>query len=49
MRAHIDPLTNEIRQPSPHRLLTGKAILPDPPIIKFSILDCKQNINILKT
>lgn len=42
MRAHIDPLTNEIRQPSPH--LTGKTIMPDKPIITFSILDYLSHV-----
>lgn len=42
MRAHIDPLTNEVRVPSPFRAIIGvKEIVPDPPIIKFNMADCK--------
>lgn len=42
MRAHIDPLTNEVRVPSPFRAIIGvKEIVPDPPIIKFNMADCE--------
>lgn len=38
MRAHIDPLTNDVRVAVPS---TSKRIRADPPIIKFSLRDCK--------
>uniref|UniRef100_A0A182PVH9 RING-type E3 ubiquitin transferase n=1 Tax=Anopheles epiroticus TaxID=199890 RepID=A0A182PVH9_9DIPT len=53
MRAHIDPLTNEVRVPSPFRKAGGsggggsggsvgmKEIIPDPPIIKFNMADSR--------
>jgi Kip1 ubiquitination-promoting complex protein 1 len=40
MRANIDPLTNESRS-SPKRAASGREIIPDPPIIKFNLRDCK--------
>lgn len=38
MRAHIDPLTNDVRVTQPS---TSKRIRADPPILKFSLHDCK--------
>lgn len=35
MRAHIDPMTNEAR------VVSTKEIRSDPPIIQFSLKDCK--------
>lgn len=37
-RAHIDPLTNDVRVPVPN---TTKKIRADPPVIRFSLADCK--------
>ncbi|XP_058453045.1 E3 ubiquitin-protein ligase RNF123 isoform X2 [Malaya genurostris] len=46
MRAHIDPLTNEVRVPSPFRAIIGvKEIVPDPPIIKFNMADYPNHVN----
>ncbi|XP_055613929.1 E3 ubiquitin-protein ligase RNF123 [Uranotaenia lowii] len=46
MRAHIDPLTNEVRVPSPFRVLIGtKEIVPDPPIIKFNMADYPSHVS----
>lgn len=36
-RAHIDPLTNEVR------VNCGREVKPDQPIIQFNLIDCKQN------
>ncbi|XP_062548443.1 E3 ubiquitin-protein ligase RNF123 [Armigeres subalbatus] len=45
MRAHIDPLTNEVRVPSPFRAMIGvKEIVPDPPIIKFNMADYPSHV-----
>ncbi|XP_040165618.1 E3 ubiquitin-protein ligase RNF123 isoform X2 [Anopheles arabiensis] len=50
MRAHIDPLTNEVRVPSPFRKAGGggsvgmKEIIPDPPIIKFNMADYPNHV-----
>ncbi|XP_053673835.1 E3 ubiquitin-protein ligase RNF123 [Anopheles nili] len=49
MRAHIDPLTNEVRVPSPFRRAGGvsvgvKEIIPDPPIIKFNMADFPHHV-----
>ncbi|XP_058814876.1 E3 ubiquitin-protein ligase RNF123 [Topomyia yanbarensis] len=45
MRAHIDPLTNEVRVPSPFRAIVGvKEIVPDPPIIKFNMADYPNHV-----
>ncbi|KXJ75047.1 hypothetical protein RP20_CCG012419 [Aedes albopictus] len=45
MRAHIDPLTNEVRVPSPFRAIIGvKEIVPDPPIIKFNMADYPSHV-----
>lgn len=38
-RGHIDPLTNEVR-------FTATRPTQDQPVIKFSLLDCKYNINL---
>ncbi|XP_055546728.1 E3 ubiquitin-protein ligase RNF123 [Wyeomyia smithii] len=46
MRAHIDPLTNEVRVPSPFRAIIGvKEIVPDPPIIKFNMADYPNHVS----
>ncbi|XP_065083539.1 E3 ubiquitin-protein ligase RNF123 isoform X2 [Ochlerotatus camptorhynchus] len=46
MRAHIDPLTNEVRVPSPFRAIIGvKEIVPDPPIIKFNMADYPSHVS----
>uniref|UniRef100_A0A182Q7E1 RING-type E3 ubiquitin transferase n=1 Tax=Anopheles farauti TaxID=69004 RepID=A0A182Q7E1_9DIPT len=50
MRAHIDPLTNEVRVPSPFRTVGSgsavgmKEIIPDPPIIKFNMADYPSHV-----
>lgn len=45
-RAHIDPLTNDVRLPQP-TTSTSKKIRSDPPILKFSLADCKFSVNFI--
>ncbi|XP_035776187.1 E3 ubiquitin-protein ligase RNF123-like [Anopheles albimanus] len=49
MRAHIDPLTNEVRAPSPFSkpgTSSGvKEIIPEPPIIKFNMADYPSHVS----
>ncbi|XP_058056698.1 E3 ubiquitin-protein ligase RNF123 [Anopheles bellator] len=45
MRAHIDPLTNEVRVPSPFSTPgPSHEIIPDPPIIKFNMADYTSHV-----